>query len=48
MMQAEMSNFADSWARVRNFAQKNPQATGVPESEFLERDGLFWRDTLFF
>ena len=48
MMKGEKSNFADSWAGVRNSAHKNPQATGVPESEFLERKKLFWRDTLFF
>ncbi len=46
MTQAEKLNFAGSWVRVRNLAQKNPQATRVPESEFLERD--FFGEILYF
>ncbi len=46
-MKPEKSNFADSWAGVRNSAHKNPQATGVPESEFLERK-IFFGEILYF
>ena len=47
MIKGEKSNFADSWAGVRNSAHKNPQATRVPESNLLFGNKLFGRYTSF-